>query len=163
MNRFHLLTSAALLVLLAGAALAQRVATEKPKVVFVCEHGAAKSVLAAAEFEKIAKEKGLSFSVLARGTNIDSELAGTVVKGLRADGLAPTVDKPIRVEARDLTGAVKVISFGPDLSRLLPKGAQALDWSATPSPGMDYRAARDYIRKELARLVSQLDAEAQSK
>ena len=61
--------------------------SEPAKVVFVCEHGSAKSVLAAAEFERMAKERGLNFFILARGTSVDPELAPSVVNGLRADGL----------------------------------------------------------------------------
>ncbi len=147
----------------AAGLLAQQSASPKPKVVFVCEHGAAKSVLAAAEFERMAKDRGLDFQVLARGTNIDPELSPSVVKGLNADGLTPAVSKPVKVDAKDLAGAVKVVTFGPDLSGLLPKGSQALDWSATPSTGQDYKSARDYIRNELGKMLSQLEAERRSK
>ena len=147
----------------AGSALSmgqQPVTKNAPaKVVFVCEHGAAKSVLAAAELERMAKERGLSLSIVARGTNIDPELAPSVVNGLRADGLKPGLAKPVKVEAKDLEGAIKVITFGPDLSGLLPKGTRSLDWSATPSPGQNYAGARDYIRKELETLIQQLEHE----
>jgi hypothetical protein len=46
----------------------------KTKVVFVCEHGSAKSVIAAAELSRMAKERGLDLSILARGTNPDAEV-----------------------------------------------------------------------------------------
>ena len=131
------------------------------KVVFVCEHGAAKSVLAAAEFERMAKERGLNVSIFARGTDIEPELSASVVNGLRADGLKPGLAKPLKVNAKDLADAAKVVTFGPDLSSLLPKGARALDWSATPSTGQNYTDARDYIRKELETLISQLEHEKQ--
>jgi arsenate reductase (thioredoxin) len=157
MNRFSNAIVAASLVLAASTVAGQEPPASKAKVVFVCEHGAAKSVMAAAEFQRLATERGLSFWVLARGTNIDPELAASIVKGLRADGLAPTVDKPIKLDAKEIAGAAKVISFGPELSSVLPKGMQALDWSATPSPGKDYEVARDYIRREIANLISDLE------
>lgn len=47
----------------------------KPTVVFVCEHGSAKSVIAAAEFKRMAKEKGLDLNILARGTNPDATMS----------------------------------------------------------------------------------------
>lgn len=142
----------------APALLAQEPQPAKPKVVFVCEHGAAKSILAAAELEKMAKDRGLDIQVLARGTNIDPELSSAVVAGLKADGLTPLLPKPIQVSPADLTGAVRIVTFGPNLSALAPKSAQVLDWSATPSTGENYTAARDYIRKELEKLLPQLKA-----
>lgn len=152
----------AIAALIAAGLFTQQPAQHKPKVVFVCEHGAAKSVLAAAEFERIAKEHGLSFEILARGTNIDPELAPSVVKGLKADGLVPAIPKPLKVDAKDVVGAAKVVTFGPDLSNILPKGSKALDWSATPSTGENYKAARDYVRKELEKLIAEL-AQSQHK
>ena len=150
-------------LLCATALVAQRSPEPKPKVVFVCEHGAAKSVLAAAEFERMAKQRGLAVSVIARGTNIDPELAPSVVKGLRADGLTPSLAKPVKADAADFVGAAKVVTFGPDLAPLMPTGKHALDWSATPSPGKDYQAARDHIREQLSTLLSQMEAEAKRK
>jgi hypothetical protein len=40
------------------------------QVVFVCEHGAALSVVSAAYFNKIAKEEHLNFHAIARGTEL---------------------------------------------------------------------------------------------
>ena len=42
---------------------------------FVCEHGAAKSIIAAAEFERMAKLQGLNFTIISRGTTPDPEVA----------------------------------------------------------------------------------------
>jgi hypothetical protein len=69
----------------------------------------------------------------------------------------------VKAEAKDFADAATIVSFGPDLATMLPKGKQALDWSAAPSPGKDYQAARDYIKEQLATLLSQLEAEAKPK
>src|SRR3982751_846284 len=53
-----------------------------PTVVFVCEHGAAKSVLASQYFEQLAKERGLKIRAISRGTNPDKEVGPAVRKGL---------------------------------------------------------------------------------
>jgi hypothetical protein len=37
-----------------------------PTILFVCEHGAAKSVIAAAYFDKLAKERGLNYRAVFR-------------------------------------------------------------------------------------------------
>ena len=127
-----------------------------PKVVFVCEHGAAKSVMAASELQRLAKERGLAITVLSRGSNPDAEIATGVRKELEAAGMDLGSAKPTKVSARDLTGAARVISFGPDLSALLPKGATVLDWSATPAPSQDYKTSREYILKQLEALLAEL-------
>lgn len=130
-----------------------------PKIVFVCEHGAAKSVIAAAEFERMAKERGLTFTAISRGTEPDPEIPAGVRKGLKQDGIDVGTAKPVKVTPEDLKSAVRVVTFGPDLALVL-KEVQTLDWSATPSPSKDYTAARDYIRKELESLLAGLEKES---
>jgi arsenate reductase (thioredoxin) len=128
----------------------------KPRVVFVCEHGSAKSVIAAAEFSRMAKETGIDLDILARGTNPDAEVPKLVRDGLKADGLDVGAMKPTKISASDLKGATRIVSFGPNLTPLLAQGATVADWSATPSVSEDYRAARDYIRKKLQDLVKEM-------
>src|SRR5258705_12607867 len=69
-------------------ALATQAATSGPAVVFVCEHGAAKSVIATAYFNKLAAERGLPFRATFRGTAPQEELSVRAVEGLKADGLS---------------------------------------------------------------------------
>lgn len=130
--------------------------TQPKKVVFVCEHGAAKSIIAKAEFERLAKEKGIAVEVVSRGTIPDAEIAAGVRKGLLADGTDLGSAKPVKISAKDLEGAAAVVTFGPDLAEWMPKGAKTLDWSAAPSPSKDYREARDYIRKQVEGLVGEI-------
>jgi arsenate reductase (thioredoxin) len=130
--------------------------TQPKKVVFVCEHGAAKSIIAKAEFERIAKEKGIAVEVVSRGTVPDAEIAAGVRKGLLADGTDLGSAKPVKVSAKDLEGATAVVTFGPDLAEWMPKGGKTIDWSAAPSPSKDYREARDYIRKQVEGLVGEI-------
>lgn len=48
-------------------------------ILFVCEHGAAKSVIAVAYFNKMAQGMGVDQRALARGTNPDPERPGAHV------------------------------------------------------------------------------------
>jgi len=143
------------MLLFASALLAQDSKTPgtKPTVVFVCEHGSAKSIIAAIEFESMAKEKGLDLIILARGTNPDAEIPKLVRDGLRADGYDAGTRKPTKVSEKDLQGAARIVSFGPDLKPWLADGIAVLDWSATPSVSEDYRTARNYIRQQLEILL----------
>src|SRR5262249_33615945 len=70
----------------------------KPQtIVFVCEHGSAKSVIAAAHFNRLASEKGLPYRAIARGINPDDKIPATVSNGLAADGLTVLGWQPTRV------------------------------------------------------------------
>src|SRR4029453_15593763 len=88
------------------------VAPPPSRVLFVCLHGAAKSVVAAAHFRKLAAARGLTVSAAAAGTEPDSELAPGAVKGLAGDGLSPAPRRPRPVTLYDLESATRVLSFG---------------------------------------------------
>ncbi len=158
-------TSVLTLVVLAPAILAQQSKTTATQATGTqatgtqatatqaCEHGSAKSIIAAVEFERMAKEKGLDLNILARGTNPDAEIPKLVRDGLKADGYDAVSLKPTKVSQKDLKGAAKIVSFGPDLKPWLADGVAVSDWSATPSVSEDYRAAREYIRQHLEVLL----------
>jgi arsenate reductase (thioredoxin) len=89
-------------------------------VVFVCQHGAAKSILAAALLERLAAEHGVALRALARGTELEPQVAAAVVAGLLAKGVDVGAWQPRRVTRDDLARAWWIISFGPDLADFLP-------------------------------------------
>src|ERR1051326_8439723 len=62
-------------------------ASTSPSVVFVCEHGAAKSVIATAYFNKLAAERGLPYRATFRGTSPQDALSVRAVAGLKEDGI----------------------------------------------------------------------------
>src|SRR5690348_1461906 len=123
------------------------------RVVFVCLHGAAKSVVAAAHFRRLATARGLSIGAVAAGTEPDAELAPGAVKGLAAEGLTPSPARPRPVTLYDLSSATRVVGFGCDLS--LDAGRHAEQWEV-PAVGDGYGPARDRIVAKVERLVSEL-------
>jgi len=100
-----------LLMLLLTAAPATSSADIKRTVLFVCEHGSAKSVVAAAHFNRIAAGHGRRVGGVSRGTDPDAELAPAAVAGLRGDGLNPAERGPHKLEQRNLDGALRVVTF----------------------------------------------------
>jgi protein-tyrosine-phosphatase len=68
--------------------------------VFVCEHGAAKSVIATAHFNKMAAERGLRARATYRGVNPQAELSADALKGLRDDGLPAPNERSIGDQCR---------------------------------------------------------------
>ena len=152
------------LVLLASTALAQS-ASPQPEVnastvVFVCEHGAAKSVIAAAHFNRLASELKLPYRAVARGTNPDDAVAPAVRKSLAAEGLDVTAWKPKAVSDEDITRAGRVVSLATDLPTKKPSvKPKLLEWNDIPPVSQDYTAARAAIVGEVEKLVNKLATE----
>lgn len=63
-------------------------------VVFVCEHGTVKSVVAFAYFNQLARARHLSIRAVSRGTDLESVVPAFVRNGLLHDGLAIGPFKP---------------------------------------------------------------------
>ena len=145
---------ALLTVLLVGATSNTAPPAPTRAVVFVCEHGSAKSVVAAAHFNRIAAERGLDVRAVTRGTSPDSALAPPAVKGLEADGLVPTVSLPQKLERADLESAIAVIAFN-DLPAELAAGIDVQRWEVPPI-STDYSASRDAIVAHIEQLIASL-------
>src|SRR5467141_399402 len=102
----------ALLLLTASLATAQRTAPAEPTVVFVCEHGAAKSVIATTYFNKIAAERGLRARAMYRGVNPQADLSVVAVKARRDDGLMVPDRKPSAITQADVDSAGVIFAIG---------------------------------------------------
>jgi protein-tyrosine-phosphatase len=122
-------------------------------VVFVCAHGAAKSVVAAAHFRRLASVRGVSIGAVAAGTEPDAELAPGAVKGLAAEGLTAAPARPRPVTLYDLRSATRVVSFGCRIGAGPDRPAEQWD---VPAVSDGYANARDQIVAKVERLVSDL-------
>jgi protein-tyrosine-phosphatase len=123
------------------------------RVVFVCLHGAAKSVIGAAYFRRLASARGLPIGAVAAGTEPDAQLAPGAVKGLAGDGLPPTPGRPRPVTLYDLESATRVVSFG---CAVTPRQGQRVEQWEVPAVSDGYEAARDRIVANVERLVAEL-------
>jgi protein-tyrosine-phosphatase len=127
----------------------------RPRVLFVCLHGAAKSVVGAAHFRRLAAARGLAVDAVAAGTEPDPELAPGAVKGLAGEGLAAAPGRPRPVTRYDLERATRVVSFGCEL---VPARGQKIHQWDVPAVSDGYAAARDRIVANVERLVADLAA-----
>ncbi|HEY3188889.1 MAG TPA: chromate resistance protein ChrB domain-containing protein, partial [Solirubrobacteraceae bacterium] len=128
-------------------------AATTPRVLFVCLHGAAKSVVAAAHFRRLAAARGLAMDAVAAGTEPDPELAAGAMKGLADEGLRPAPSRPRPVTLHDLDTASRVVSFGCEIT---PSRGQAVEQWDVPAVSEGYAAARDRIVANVERLVADL-------
>jgi protein-tyrosine-phosphatase len=124
-------------------------------IIFVCEHGAAKSIIAAAYFNLLAEQANLEIRAIARGTNPDSELSPKTIAGLHADGLTPTETIPQKLSPADVAGAQQIVTFSE-----LPEDHQnkiAIErWDDVPAVSENYEKARDTIVERLNHLLDSL-------
>lgn len=118
--------------------------TQHHTIVFVCEHGAAKSIVAARFFNQLANEKGLNLNAIARGTNPDSELSEKEVIGLSKDRLTPIETVPQKLSTHDFQSAQRIVSFC-ELPMEYPKTLSIEQWNDVPPVSQDYEKARDAI------------------
>jgi protein-tyrosine-phosphatase len=127
-----------------------------PTVVFVCEHGAAKSVIAAAYLARLAEAAGLEVRARARGTDPEPVLLPAAVAGLRVAGVTVPHDEPQRPTAAELSSAAMVVSFGPSLDDLVPASVPCLYWRGVPAVSDGFDAARDAIVTRVLSLLAGL-------
>jgi protein-tyrosine-phosphatase len=127
-----------------------------PRVLFVCLHGAAKSVVGAAHFRRLAAARGLAMDAAAAGTEPDAEVAPGAVAGLAGDDLRATPSRPRPVTLYDLDSAARIVSFG---CAVTPAKGQRVDQWDVPAVSDGYAAARDRIVAHVERLVSELAAD----
>ena len=140
-----------------GVAKTRKATKRMSVIVFVCEHGAAKSVIAAAHFNKLASERNLDVQAMSRGTNPDEELAPKALAGLRADGLAVPREKPTIFSEGDVSKATHVVAFC-ELPEAYNKGRRVEQWNDVPAVSEDYGKARDVIVKRVKQLLDELES-----
>lgn len=155
-------SQARLFALIAGALLAvpalpqhaPRDGKAEPTVLFVCEHGAAKSIIAAGHFNDLAEKRGLRARAIARGTNPDPVVLPKAAAGLRSEGLAVSPQKPQLASDSEVSSATRIVTLGCKL----PQKATATDWNDIPSVSENYPAASRVLRTHVEALVDELSA-----
>ena len=140
---------------------AQSSPTPKSSVVFVCEHGAAKSVIATAYFNKLAAERGLPDRAIFRGTTPQEALSMSAVAGLRADGLAIPDGKPTAIAGTDISQATHIFAIGCVLPSAAVASGKSSDWSDVPDD-QGYAATRDAILRHVKTLLDELQRQRKS-
>jgi arsenate reductase (thioredoxin) len=130
-------------------------ASKDKAVVFVCEHGAAKSVVATAYFNKLAAERGLPFRATFRGTSPQDNLSVRAVEGLKADGVAVPSGKPAAISDKDVADATHIFAIGCNLPEKARQSGKAADWSDVPDD-QGYGPMRDAIVRHVKQLLDEL-------
>ena len=124
------------------------------QIVFLCPHGAAKSIIAAAYCQQLADRQNVPLCATAAGTEPDAEISPAVLELLRTEGIDVADQRPRRVTPEELATARRVIALGCDLGDLARPGMVIEHWDDVPPPSQNLLATRDQIRAHVEQLVA---------
>ena len=133
--------------------------TRPPRVLFVCLHGAAKSVVAAAYFRRLALAAGVDIDSASAGVEPDDQIPQNVIQGLKEDGFDLTVERPRALEAARPETADIVVSFGCAIEPR-PEWGVLIRWDDIPHVSDGYEIARDAIVRRLHGLLADVKSAA---
>src|SRR5512134_231190 len=104
------LTTVICLLLIACTANVQETTRPNFQILMVCEHGNAKSLMAASYFNELAKARHSPFRAVSRGTVPDSTtVPSAIVDGLRTDGFDVSEFHPTAITSADVAASYRVI------------------------------------------------------
>jgi arsenate reductase len=155
----HWIVSFGLVIAFCDQTHAQGVAKKTlapPRVVFVCEHGSVKSLVAMLYFDRKAQERGLGFRAIARGTAAEASVPGAVRYGLLSDGFDVSAYQPRPFKTSDLDRASLVVSFDQDIGRVVGAKRRYMKWDDLPGVLNDYAQGRDEIVRHVDALIDEL-------
>lgn len=122
------------------------------KVLFLCSHGGAKSVIAASYFNRLAEENALPYVAVAAAAEDPYDAVPEPVAGfLQRDGFDVHAFIPRPVDERDVSGATRTVAIGCDLA-----GAQVERWNDVPAASDDLEGSAAAIRRHVEALVEEL-------
>jgi hypothetical protein len=145
---------AALMVLAVLFASDTRAGGEAPTVVFVCEHGSVKSLIAKEWFNRRAQERGLAVRAVSRGRVPDASVPPPVVEEMRRDGFDVTAFVPQAPEATEMKKAARVITIG--LEKKVGSGDNVEAWDDIPPTSKGWAGTRDALRAHVDTLLKAL-------
>ena len=127
-----------------------------PEILFVCEHGAARSTIAAAYFNRLAEEQGLNYRAIFRATNPDSILMPAAIRGLTEDGFEISNWIPKLVSQTDINNASEIVTFDCHIPAADSSPKPRVNWNGIPPVSKDYNLARDQIVEKVQELIDDL-------
>ena len=152
------IAGAAAVFVLFGAGLVGASEQQPAQVLFVCERGNVKSLMAASYFNQLAKERGLPFRGVARGLAPDSTtVPQSIATALNAEGFDVSDFRPIAVSAADLSDSERIVLIStklPTAANLAPSKLE--QWDDVPPASTNYAAARDSLRSHVREIIERL-------
>lgn len=156
---------AALLIVVSVVSLAFAERKTKPPgvpgtVVFVCEHGTVKSLIAREWFNREAARRGLEVRAVSRGVTPDPFVPPGIADALRGDGFDVSGFEARPFTPADLGRTLRIIAIGVDPAFAKGRGDVPLEtWDGIPPASESYAASRDALRARIEALLRALEAQ----
>jgi protein-tyrosine-phosphatase len=126
-------------------------------VVFVCEHGNVKSLIAKEWFNRLAAERGLAVRAISRGLAPESPVPPGIARRLKDDGFDVATFEARALAPADVDGAVRLVMIGADTPPWARRPGLAVQhWRDIPPASESYEASRDALKERIAALLSSL-------
>jgi arsenate reductase len=154
-----IVTTTALGLAMLGALTLSPVGAAEKTVVFVCEHGSSRSLLAASLFNRMAEERGLSVRALSRAASektTDQKVPAPLAKQMAADGFQVEDFKPAALTPSEASTAAKIVTLQFNESLEAAKEAPVERWSDIGSPSREYDKTKGTISSHIGALLDQL-------
>ena len=120
------------------------------RILFLCPHGGAKSVVAASHFNRLAAERGLPFVAAAAAAEEPYDaVPAPVAERLERDGFDVRGFKPRRAAPSEIDAAARVVAIGCDIAR-------ADRWDDVPQASEDLEGSIAAIRRHVEELAEEL-------
>ena len=131
------------------------------QVLFVCEHGSVKSLMATTYFNELASKRQLPYRAVSRGVSPDStSVPPKIASALDAEGFDVSGFHPSAVNATDVKASKRVIAIGTALpNAATPDSSTVEEWNDVPAASVDYAAARAALKAHVEDLIERMSRE----
>lgn len=126
------------------------------RILFVCLHGSAKSLIASEHLNRLAKNQAASVLGESAGIEPDAAVPSNVVAGLARDGIDVKGYEPRSVTTENLTAASHIVLCGCELPASLPPPASVEHWDDLPFVSDGYEFARAAIVERVKGLLRRI-------
>lgn len=116
-------------------------------ILFLCPHGGAKSVIAAAYLSQLLPGQAMA----AAAEDPYDSVPAPVAAMLASEGVDVSEFRPRSVEPRDLERATRIIAIGCDVP-----GANVERWNDVPMASVDLEGSAAAIRRHVEQLAAEL-------
>lgn len=152
------------LAVLASAAVCAAFFRDPPKpgvgsggIVFMCEHGNVKSLIASEWFNHLAAERGLTVRAVSRGLSPEVVVPARIAEHLRGDGFDVRSFRPRALARVDLVGAARLVVIGSQPPSWVSAEPVAVErWDGIPPASESYDASRAALRDRIVVLLESL-------
>lgn len=129
---------------------------ESSTVLFLCPHNVAKSVIAAAYFNQMAAQCGLSLHADSAGTDPSDAMSPAVIAMMNGEGIDVSQHQPRRVTTAELVETARIVSIGCTPEALGEAAERVAYWNDVPMVSQDPVGARTAIHRHVTQLITEL-------